>query len=435
MFCRSSARLVARFAALTIALTFFSSQRSAFAQATTPANPAPQAPPATTTTPQRPAGLMSEPGFLSSAIGLANQFSDRDDSQKSGFYPELSNMITGSGWVSLGPGYRRYFGKDDLTMFDTSAAVSWHLYKMGQARLERQQLADGHLTVGTQVFWQDNTQVNFFGIGPDVTDADRSQYRLQSTDYVGYATVTTKDWLSINGELGWLGRPKLMNPGGTFEPNVPSTLVAFPNVPAADLGTQPKFLHSEASIVADTRDHRGYPTTGSLYRAALTNYWDKSDGTFTFHTWEAEAAKYIPLSDTRVVLAFHGWSVYSDPTEDIPFYLLPNMGGNRTNRSFHNFMFTDNSLLLVQAESRFSVWEHMYAALFVDAGNVAQHYSDLDLGQRSYGAGLRVHTDKTTLARLDVAHGNEGWRTVFSTTEPFRLPRVRRISAVIPFFP
>jgi len=24
---------------------------------------------------------------------------------------------------------------------------------------------------------------------------------------------------------------------------------------------------------------------------------------------------------------------------------------------------------------------------------------------------------------------------VFSTTEPFRLPRVRRISAVIPFFP
>jgi outer membrane protein assembly factor BamA len=216
---------------------------------------------------------------------------------------------------------------------------------------------------------------------------------------------------------------------------VPSTLIAFPDVPAADLSTQPKFLHSEASIVADTRDHRGYPTHGSLYRGALTNYWDKSDGTFTFHTWEAEAAKYIPLSNERVVLAFHGWTVYSDPTEDIPFYLLPSMGGNRTNRSFHNFMFHDNSLLVLQAESRVSVWEHMYAALFVDAGNVAQHYGDLDLGQRSYGAGLRVHTDKTTLARLDVAHGNEGWRTVFSTTEPFRLPRVRRISAVIPFFP
>jgi Omp85 superfamily domain len=435
MFCRSSARLVARFAALTIALTFVSSQRSAFAQATTPADPAPQAPPATTTTPQQPAGLMSEPGFLSSAIGLANQFSDRDDSQKSGFYPELSNMITGSGWVSVGPGYRRYFGKDDLTMFDTSAAVSWHLYKMGQARLERQQLAGGHLTVGTQLFWQDNTQVNFFGIGPDVSDDDRSQYQMQSTDILGYATVTTKEWLTINGELGWLGRPKLMNPGGTFQPDVPSTLVAFPNVPAANLSAQPKFLHSQASIIADTRDHRGYPTRGSMGRGALTNYWDKSDGPFTFHTWEAEGLQYVPLSDARVVLAFHGWTVYSNPDEDIPFYLLPAMGGNRTNRAFHNFEFHDNSLLVLQAESRFALWEHLYAAAFVDAGNVAQHYGDLNLDQRSYGAGLRVHTDKTTLARLDVAHGHEGWRAVFSTSEPFRLPRVRRTTAIIPFFP
>jgi outer membrane protein assembly factor BamA len=433
MFYRSSARSVARFAALTIVLLFLSSQRSAFAQATTPADPAPQAPPATT--PQQPAGLMSEPGFLSSAIGLANQFSDRDDSQKSGFYPELSNMITGSGWLAIGPGYRRYFGKDDLTMFDVSAAVSWHLYKMGQARLERQQLAGGHLTVGTQVMWQDNTQVNYFGIGPDVSDDDRSQYQMQSTDIVGYATVTTKEWLTINGELGWLGRPKLMNPGGTFKPDVPSTLDAFPNDPAANLSEQPKFLHSEASIIADTRNHRGYPTSGSMYRGALTNYWDKSGGTFTFHTWEAEGLKYVPLSDARVVLAFHGWTVYSNPSEDIPFYLLPSMGGNRTNRAFHNFEFHDNSLLVLQAESRFAVWEHMDAALFVDAGNVAQHYGDLDLDQRSYGAGLRVHTEKTTLARFDVAHGNQGWKAVFSTSEPFRLPRVRRTTAIIPFFP
>ena len=378
---------------------------------------------------------MSEPGFLSSAVGFANQFGEDGGTPKSGFYPELSNMITGSGWVSVGPGYRRYFGKDDLTMFDTSAAVSWHLYKMGQARLERQQLAGGHLTVGTQVFWQDNTQVNFFGIGPDVSDDDRSQYQLQSTDIVGYATVTTKEWLTINGELGWLGRPKLMNPGGTFKPDVPSTLDAFPTAPAASLSEQPKFMHSEASIIADTRDHRGYPTSGSMYRGALTNYWDKSGGDFTFHTWEAEGLKYIPLSDARVVLAFHGWTVYSNPSDQIPFYLLPAMGGNRTNRAFHNFEFHDNSLLVLQAESRFAVWEHMDAALFVDAGNVAQHYGDLNLDQRSYGAGLRVHTEKTTLARLDVADGHQGWHVVFSTSEPFRLPRVRRISAIIPFFP
>ena len=84
-------------------------------------------------------------------------------------------------------------------------------------------------------------------------------------------------------------------------------------------------------------------------------------------------------------LAFHGWTVYSNPSEDFNFRstCCQNMGGNRTNRAFHNFEFHDNSLLVLQAESRFAVWSHVDAALFVDAGNVASHYGDLDLGQRS----------------------------------------------------
>jgi len=432
MLCRLSSYRATRFAAFIIALLFSSSPRSTFAQAGTPAaNPAPQASPATT--PQPSAALMGEPGFLSSAIGFASQFGDQNGSRKSGFYPEVSNMITGAGWLAIGPGYRRYFD-NDRWMFDTSAAVSWHLFTMGQARIERQQLAGGHLTLGSLVWWQDNTQVNFFGVGPDVSDDDRSQYRMETTDIVGYATLTPTESLTIAGEVGWLGRPKLMDPGGTFKPDVPSTLEAFPTVPAANLSEQPELLHSEASIMSDTRDHRGYPTSGHMYRGALTNYWD-TDGPFSFHTWEAEGLKYVPLSDARVVLAFHGWTVYSNPSEDIPFYLLPTMGGNRTNRAFHNFQFHDNSLLVVQAESRFAVWEHMDAALFVDTGNVAPHYSDLNLDQRSYGAGVRVHTEKTTFARFDVAHGHQGWRVVFSTSEPFRLPRVRRIPAIVPFFP
>jgi hypothetical protein len=425
--------------AVLIAFLLIAGPRTTFAQASGPASnpvsPAAQAP--ATVSPDPPEGFMSEPQFLSSAVGLADQFGgDHDGSRKSGFYPELSNMITGSGWVAVGPGYRRYFA-NDRALFDTSAAVSWRLYKMMQARLERQELAGGHLTVGTQAMWQDNTQVNYFGIGQDAEDDARTQYRMQTTDVVGYATVKTREWLSINGEFGWLGRPKLMNPGGTFKRDVPSTLDAFPDDPAANLSEQPKFLHSEASITSDTRDHRGHPTRGSMYRAALTNYWDKTDGFFTFHTWEAEGLHYVPLVDDRVVLAFHGWTVFNNPSVEhqVPFYLLPTMGGSRTDRAYHDFQFHDNNLLVLTAESRFAVYTHLDAALFVDAGNVAGHYGDLNLDKQSYGAGLRLHNERTTLARLDVAHGDQGWHTVVSTSEPLRLPRVRRLTAIVPFFP
>jgi hypothetical protein len=137
------------------------------------------------------------------------------------------------------------------------------------------------------------------------------------------------------------------------------------------------------------------------------------------------------------VLAFHGWTIFNNPSNEheIPFYLLPSFGGSRTGRAYHDFQFHDNNLLVLTAESRFAVWEHLDAALFVDAGNVAHHYGDLDLDKQSWGGGLRVHNETTTLARLDVAHGDQGWHAIVATSEPLRLPRVRRLTAIVPFFP
>jgi hypothetical protein len=300
-------------------------------------------------------------------------------------------------------------------------------------------LADDHLRIGAQYMWDDDTQVNYFGIGSGVDQDARSMYRLQNHDIVGYAQWTTgKPWLSMTERFGWMGHPVVMDQGGTFKKNFPNTREAFPDDPAVSLSEQPAFLHSEASIDADTRDHRGHPTYGGLYRAALTNFWDRSDAdAFTFYTLEAQATHYVPLDDKRVVLAFNGWAVYSDPTDTIPFYLLPALGGSRTLRDYHDFQFHDNNLLVVNAESRFAVWQHLDAALFVDAGNVASHFSSLNLDKTSWGAGVRLHNDTNTLGRVDVAHGAQGWRLIVSTSEPFRLPRAsaHHNTAIIPFFP
>src|SRR5215208_1362442 len=184
MLCRSSAHVAARFAALITVLLVGPGRQFAFAQADAPvadpspatladsssatladsspaaaAGPSPQVP---AEEPQPPEGFFSDPKFISSAMRLVNQFGEHDGRPKSGFYPELSNMITGSGWLSIGPGYRQYFANDH-GMFETSAAVSWRMYKMGQARVEGQNLAGGHLLIGSQFMWEDETQVNYFG--------------------------------------------------------------------------------------------------------------------------------------------------------------------------------------------------------------------------------------------------------------------------------
>ena len=167
-------------------------------------------------------------------------------------------MITGAGWVSAGPGYRQYFS-DDQIILDASAALSWHLYKMGQARFELPTLANDHLIVGAQAMWQDATQVNYYGIGPDSLEENQSQYRLQTTDFVGYATVTPNYWLSISGEFGWLMQPKVMAPGGTLRRERPDDAQEFPNDP----GVEPEHPN-RISAHSEAVDRRRHPRSSRL---------------------------------------------------------------------------------------------------------------------------------------------------------------------------
>jgi len=409
---------------------------SSAAQLSQPQSPLsqPQSPPAAA---QAPGGFLSEPHMIKKSVDfVTSKFGDGNDEPKSGFYPELSNMITGAGWLAAGPGYRHYFSNDRI-LLDGSAAASWHFYKMVQGKFELPKLANDRLIVGVQGMWQDQTQVSYFGSGPDSLDANHSLYRMQTTNIVGYATGKLNNSLSLEGGYGWLMRPKLMAPGGTFSPNLPDTSVQLPGEPGINLSEQPNFLYARAAVMSDTRDHRSYPSSGGMYRAAATLYSDQNGGTFSFNRYEAEGTQFIPLSEKRWVLAIRGWTLYSaiPSGNQIPFYMLPGIGGNNTLRDFPDYRFHDNNLLLANAESRWALYEHVDAAVFFDAGNVAAQFSDLNLKKTSYGAGVRLHTRSVTFGRADVAYGSEGWRFVFRTNDPLRLSRVTRKIAAVPFNP
>jgi hypothetical protein len=138
-----------------------------------------------------------------------------------------------------------------------------------------------------------------------------------------------------------------------------------------------------------------------------------------------------------MVLALHGWvaSTQTDLGQIVPFYLEPSIGGQNSLRSFPDFRFHDRNLALVNVEARIAVFSHMDAAVFVDAGNVAPRFGDLNLDKRSYCVGARFHTRRETFARVDVARGVEGWRLVFRLTEPLNPSRYSRRTADAPFVP
>jgi hypothetical protein len=345
-------------------------------------------------------------------------------------------MITGAGWISIGPGYRHHLF-EDRAMVDVSAAVSWRSYKMAQARFELTRLARGRLALGSQARWQDLTQITYFGEGPETPDTDRSEYRLQSLNLVGYAIARPVSWLAIRGQAGWLRQPTLLPPAGGFKRGNPPAREVFVDDPVFALAVQPNYAHAEASVTADTRDHRGHATRGGVYRAAWSTFTDRGAGTFTFQRYEAEGAHFVPLAQNRWVVALHGWLVASQTGDGklVPFYLLPGLGGNNTIRAYTDYRFHDRNLVVVNAESRFALFTHVDAAVFVDAGNVAARVADLNLDKRAYGVGLRLHSERATFARLDLAHGADGWVLAFRLSDPLHLSRLSKRTAAVPFVP
>lgn len=362
-----------------------------------------------------PQGFIAEPAPIDrAAIFMDRHFAGGEVSN--GFYIDFANMIPGSGWISGGPGYRHWYAKDHVFL-DTSAALSWRGYKTAQARFELPRVARSRLALGSQIRWADFTQVDYFGEGPEAAESNRSEYRIKSTNLVGYATLRPVRWLGIGTEIGWL------------KPSISDLAFAPPG--------ETTFVHSEASVTADTRDFVGHPTRGALVRAAAGYYDDRDGGVFSFRRYEGEAAGFVPLAGSRVVLALRGWLVASDPGDGraVPFYLQPSLGGHNTLRSYPDYRFHDRSMLVLNAESRIAMMTHVDAALFVDAGNVAARVGDLNLDKRSYGAGLRLHSRRQTFARVDVARGAEGWRLLFRLHDPLNFSRLSRRTAAAPFVP
>jgi hypothetical protein len=383
-------------------------------------------------------GLITEPKLLKKMVNASDGSMNGGGDFNDGPYVEYGNMITGAGWISAGPGYRRHV-LDGRAVVDASASISWNLYKVAQARFELPRLAHERLSLGAQAIYQDLLQVDYFGLGIDSRKDDRSAYRLNDTDLLGYATFRAASWLSVSGRAGWIHQPNLSTATGR-NVTVPNTIDTFSEVSAPGLRIQPSFLHADVSVAADWRDHPGHSTSGGLYRAAAASYSDRDAGTNSFRRYEVEASQFIPLFTRNWVLAVHAWEVFSDTSSGnvVPFYLLPSLGGQNTLRGYYDYRFHDNDMQSFNAESRWALFAHIDAAAFIDAGKVAPGAGDLDFKhlKKSYGAGLRVHNASSTLARLDIGHSTEGWRVFFKMTDPFKrsTPASGR-SVVVPFVP
>lgn len=330
-----------------------------------------------------------------------------------GVYARVGGIGEGAGF-GLGPGYRYSTGRYDLRV---SAAASTKAYVLGEAVLTLPGAVKDGPVVELYGRWRDFPEEDFFGIGPRSERNARSDYALRDKLGRVSAGVRKGRFLAAVG-TGYLD-PSV---GEGTDPRMPSTATIFTSDEAPGLEAQPAFAFVEPFVEFSTADPPLNPVRGASVRWSLSRYADRDFDRYSFNTTDLDARAYVPFFQRTHSIALRARVVASDPDDghEVPFYLMPTLGGAYSLRGFRTFRFRDRALALAQAEYRWRVNEFVTGALFYDAGAVARSLGDLGRLEHDYGIGLRAGSRAGVAFRFDVAFGSgEGTRLLLRFNNAF----------------
>ena len=251
-------------------------------------------------------------------------------------------------------------------------------------------------------------QEDYFGSGIDSSESDRTNYLIETAETGG--SVRWRPYKFDVGAGAFYMSPRLAS--GTDNAYA-SIEELFTPATTPGLGTETDFFKVKAFAALDWRNNPAHPQSGGRYEVTATRFDDRDLRQFDFYRVDVNVQQYVPLASRYRVLAIraNGAFTTANAGQSVPFYLQPTLGGHADLRGFRESRFRDNNALLVGAEYRWEAWWALDAALFVDAGTVASSRRQLSLSNTevTYGVGLRFHSNKAGVARLDLAFSREGF--------------------------
>ncbi|HEX2342308.1 MAG TPA: BamA/TamA family outer membrane protein [Vicinamibacterales bacterium] len=330
---------------------------------------------------------------------------------REGLYPKLGSLTTGSGFA-YGVGFRDRDLLNNTGQLDLWAATSTRMYWATEARLTFPKLANNHLLFETWAAHRDYPEEDFFGLGPDSARSDRTNYAIRSDLFGARAGVRPFPILLAGGGAEYLN-PRLSEGQDT---SVPSIEDLFDPTTAPGLGESVDYLRTMAFVELDYREPKN-ARKGGWYRVSFSHFDDRTTGLYTFDRVDTDLRQFIGFLAGRRVIAARLFISTSntDAGHLMPFYSMPTLGGNDTLRGFREYRFRGPHAILVQGEYRWEIWSGFDAALFYDAGKVANTRSDLDFEnlETDYGIGFRFNTNEAIVFRVDAGFGSRDGKHLY----------------------
>jgi outer membrane protein assembly factor BamA len=347
-----------------------------------------------------------KPSKIEAALLRVEKQNPATSRKKDGWYPKFGGLAPGAG-IALGAGYRQSLPWADAQS-DVFASYSLRGYRRVQGYVTVPKLGGAPLELRTGVRYRDLPRERFYGLGQSAAQTDRTSFWLRDVDYTVALATQWPRGLRAGVETGYLNHSLS---SGTYR-RAPSLEQRFSGVNAPGLLAAPDFLHTTLFLELDSTDAPAYPREGGHYRVALGRFNDLGVDGFSFNRFQGAALHHFPFFNQRRVIALRGLIVLSDPDSgsEVPFYLMPTLGGSSDLRGYDLARFRDRNAVLMGAEYRWEVFAALDMALFVDAGKVARNVRQLGFNDLEVtpGIGFRVNGAEKLMIRFDLAHGRDG---------------------------
>jgi surface antigen Omp85-like protein len=333
----------------------------------------------------------------------------------SGPHPFFESAYSGGGFT-LGAGYNQFVSP--YNSVDVRGSYTFKNYKRIEAEFTAPGLFDGRGTFSALAGWREATQVGFYGIGTNTSKGDRVNYGF------------TRPYASAQMVLRPTGGGLVLSGGaevsqwdtGPGDGSVPSIETVYTPQSLPGLGAEPVYYHTQATVGFDSRPAVDYARHGGYYRVTFHDYADPDD-VFGLNQITYEAMQHIPiLRETWVVsMRARVETATNKEGQELPYFMLPSLGGGSSLRGFSSWRFRDRNSLLLQLDWRTMVNRYIDIALLYDAGKVTGRSGDLSLNglKSDFGVGFRLHGPTTTPLRIDIMKANEGFHIVFASGAAF----------------
>ncbi len=272
-----------------------------------------------------------------------------------------------------------------------------------------------------RVSFERASRTRFFGLGPESSDSDESNYTKNEFEWLGtVAWNATKTFrISLGQHLQVFGVNR-----GNVE-SLPFTGAVFPDAPGIGGAT---ILGHRLSLITDTRDDLTTPTRGH-YGEAFVEWLNafEEDRSMPFFRAGLEGGLLMPGPTARFATVAHA-RLELGTRRDAPIFAQSHLGGDTTLRGFGDDRFIDTHLMLFNLEERIKVLDlPLFGVVteweidpFVDVGKVFHRiHGFFERVQVNPGVGFRALVRPNVVGRVDIAAGRDGIATFVGIDFPF----------------